>query len=62
MRSSQPINWSRKFQGGAMGFACGSMIGAVGSVLQARRVTPQTMPAAFFFGTILAVGSAIRTN
>lgn len=49
-------------QGGAMGFACGSMIGAVGSVLQTRRVTPQTLPAAFFLGTILAVGSAIRTN
>ena len=45
-----------------MGFAGGCMIGAVGSVLQARRITPQTMPAALFFGTVLAVGQAIRTN
>ena len=60
--TARPINWGRKFQGAAMGFACGSMIGAVGSVLHTRRITPQTLPSAFFFGTILAVGYAIRTN
>ena len=59
---TRPINWGRKAKGGMMGFAGGCMIGAVGSVLQARRITPQTMPAALFFGTVLAVGQAIRTN
>mgnify|MGYP007080221020 CR=1 FL=1 len=58
--NNQPINWGRKFQGAAMGFASGSMIGAIGSVLHARRVTPQTIPAAVFMGTILSVGYAIR--
>lgn len=43
-----------------MGFASGSMIGAIGSVLHARRVTPQTIPAALFMGTVLSVGYAIR--
>ena len=58
--NNRPINWSRKFQGAAMGFASGSMIGAVASVLHARRVTPQTLPAALFMGTVLSAGYAIR--
>eukprot|EP00592_Proboscia_alata_P000088 CAMPEP_0194371370 /NCGR_PEP_ID=MMETSP0174-20130528/19791_1 /TAXON_ID=216777 /ORGANISM="Proboscia alata, Strain PI-D3" /LENGTH=67 /DNA_ID=CAMNT_0039149401 /DNA_START=132 /DNA_END=335 /DNA_ORIENTATION=- len=58
----QQINWSRKFQGAALGFAGGSMIGTVSSVLHARRLTPQALPTAMFLGTILAVGGAIRTN
>jgi len=56
----QPTNWSRKFQGAAVGFASGAMIGALGTVLHARRITPQTMPAAVFMGTIMSVGYAIR--
>ena len=44
-----------------MGFAGGSMIGGIGSVMQSRgKVTPQTLPAAMFLGTVLAVGYAIR--
>jgi len=43
-----------------MGFASGSMIGAIGSMLHARRITPQTIPAAIFMGTIMSVGYAIR--
>jgi hypothetical protein len=44
-----------------MGFAGGSMIGGIGSVLQSRgKVTPQALPAAMFMGTVLAVGYAIR--
>ena len=58
--NQEPINWSRKFQGAAMGFASGAMIGALGTVLHARRITPQTMPAAVFMGTIMSVGYAIR--
>jgi len=60
----RPIDWGRKAQGFAAGFACGSMIGMVGSVLHTRRIPPgpQAVQAALFMGTILAVGSAIRTN
>lgn len=40
----------------------GTMIGGIGSLLHTRgRVTPQTLPAALFLGTILGVGYAIRT-
>ena len=56
-----PINWSRKLKGAVTGFAGGSMIGGVGSVLHSRRITPQTLPAAMFLGTVLAVGYAIRS-
>lgn len=64
MRShnDRPINWSRKLQGAAVGFAGGTMIGGVGSILHARRVTPQTLPAALFFGTVMGVGYAIRSQ
>jgi len=58
--NNQSISWSRKFKGAAMGFASGSMIGAIGSMLHARRITPQTIPAAIFMGTIMSVGYAIR--
>jgi len=63
-RHDPPINWSRKAQGFVAGFACGSVIGMVGSVLHTRRVTPgpQAIQAALFMGTVLAVGGAIRTN
>lgn len=59
---SQQTNWTRKLQGGAAGFACGSMVGAVGSILHTRRVTPRTLPSAMFMGTVLAFGSMIRMN
>jgi hypothetical protein len=60
-QQDRPIDWSRKFKGGLMGFAGGSMIGGIGSVLQSRgKVTPQALPAAMFMGTVLAVGYAIR--
>ncbi|VEU34965.1 unnamed protein product [Pseudo-nitzschia multistriata] len=58
---NEPIDWSRKIQGALSGFACGSMIGGIGSLLQSRgRITPQTLPAAMFLGTVLGVGYAIR--
>ena len=56
------IDWTRKLKGGGMGFMSGTMIGGIGSLLHTRgRVTPQTLPAALFLGTILGVGYAIRT-
>ena len=60
---NRPINWGRKAQGFGAGFACGSVIGMVGSALHTRRVGgPQGIQAALFMGTMLAVGGAIRTN
>ena len=62
--SKRPVNWSRKAQGAVAGFACGTVLGAAGTVLHTRRLaaTPQGLSAALFMGTILAVGGAIRTN
>jgi len=58
---NQPIDWSRKAKGALTGFTGGSMIGGIGSLLQSKgRVTPQTLPAAMFLGTVLGVGYAIR--
>jgi len=60
-QADRPIDWSRKFKGAITGFAGGSMIGGIGSILHSRgRVTPQTLPAAMFLGTVLSVGYAIR--
>eukprot|EP00978_Attheya_sp_CCMP212_P018124 scaffold49244_cov52-Attheya_sp.AAC.3 len=57
-------NWARKAQGAGAGFACGTIIGAVGTVLHSGRLrpTPQSVSAALFMGTVLAIGGAIRTN
>lgn len=66
--SQQPqdegIHWGRKARGFAARFACGSVIGMVGSVLHTRRLPPgpQAVQAALFMGTVLAVGGAIRTE
>ena len=62
-QQQQPINWSRKFQGAAMGFACGSVIGMASTILHQQRLRPgpQGLQAALFMGTILAVGGAIKS-
>lgn len=64
-QNARPVNnWPRKAQGAAFGFAGGFVIGAVGSVLHSRqwRASPQSLQAALFLGTVLAVGGAIKTN
>eukprot|EP00565_Helicotheca_tamesis_P003793 CAMPEP_0185725532 /NCGR_PEP_ID=MMETSP1171-20130828/1770_1 /TAXON_ID=374046 /ORGANISM="Helicotheca tamensis, Strain CCMP826" /LENGTH=66 /DNA_ID=CAMNT_0028393679 /DNA_START=314 /DNA_END=517 /DNA_ORIENTATION=- len=64
-REQQPINWSRKAQGAAAGFACGSVVGLVATVLHTRRIrptSPQSLGSALFMGTVLGIGGAIRTN
>jgi len=63
-RQEQPINWGRKFQGAAAGFACGSVIGMFAQTLHSGRMrpTPQGLSAALFMGTVLGIGGAIKTN
>ena len=63
-RQEQPINWGRKFQGAAAGFACGSVIGMFASTLHSGRIrpNPQSLSAALFMGTVLGIGGAIKIN
>ena len=35
-QADRPIDWSRKFKGAITGFAGGSMIGGIGSLLHSR--------------------------
>eukprot|EP00563_Minutocellus_polymorphus_P020810 CAMPEP_0197718854 /NCGR_PEP_ID=MMETSP1434-20131217/2842_1 /TAXON_ID=265543 /ORGANISM="Minutocellus polymorphus, Strain CCMP3303" /LENGTH=113 /DNA_ID=CAMNT_0043303547 /DNA_START=166 /DNA_END=505 /DNA_ORIENTATION=- len=59
-RNQQPVNWGRKFQGAAAGFACGSVIGMFAQTLHSGRMrpTPQGLSAALFMGTVLGIGGA----
>jgi len=63
-QQERPINWGRKFQGAAAGFACGSVIGLFAQTLHSGRMrpTPQGLSAALFMGTVLGIGGAIKTN
>ena len=58
-QQGRPIRWGAMAQAAVLGFGSGTVVGGMASFMHGGRVNPQ---AAFFLGSVLAVGGAFRAS